>query len=202
MSGLQSLDLGSFYAYSARNAGPPSPTEQARAVVARHIARVHKSSRRRYASPRVTAQLAREGIPVNHKAVEAEMVRQGLKGRSSRRKMCTTRRDPSKVPAVDLVGRDFDRANIDQLWIGDATYIWTNEGWLYLATVIDACSRRLLGWSITDHLRTELCLDAIEAAVATRGGRRNLARVSCSTPTTAPAWVQGVVATPCWSCRS
>jgi transposase InsO family protein len=123
----------------------------------------------------VTAQLAREGIPVNHKAVEAEMVRQGLRGRSSRRKMRTTRRDPSKVPAVDLVGRDFERANLDQLWIGDATYIWTDEGWLYLATVIDACSRRLLGWSITDHLRTELCLDAIEAAVATRGGRRNLA---------------------------
>jgi transposase InsO family protein len=124
----------------------------------------------------VTAQLAREGIPVNHKAVEAEMARQGLRGRSSRRKMRTTRRDPSKVPAVDLVGRDFERANLDQLWIGDATYIWTDEGWLYLATVIDACSRRLLGWSITDHLRTEVCLDAIEAAVATRGGRRNLAR--------------------------
>jgi transposase InsO family protein len=103
------------------------------------------------------------------------MARQGLRGRSSRRKMRTTRRDPSKVPAVDLVGRDFKRANLDQLWIGDATYIWTDEGWLYLATVIDACSRRLLGWSITDHLRTELCLDAIEAAVATRG-RRNLAR--------------------------
>jgi transposase InsO family protein len=90
--------------------------------------------------------------------------------------MRTTRRDPSKVPALDLVGRDFERVKLDELWIGDATYIWTDEGWLYLATVIDACSRRLLGWSITDHLRTELCLDAIEAAVATRSGRRNLAR--------------------------
>jgi transposase InsO family protein len=89
--------------------------------------------------------------------------------------MRTTRRDPSKVPAADLVERDFARQRIDELWIGDATYIWTDEGWCYLATVIDACSRRLLGWSITDHLRTELCLDALEAAVATRGGRRNLA---------------------------
>jgi transposase InsO family protein len=124
----------------------------------------------------VTAQLAREGILVNHKAVEAEMARQGLRGRSSRRKMRTTRRDPSKVPALDLVGRDFERVKLDELWIGDATYIWTDEGWLYLATVIDACSRRLLGWSITDHLRTELCLAAIEAAVATRGGRRRLVR--------------------------
>jgi len=150
------VSTSGFYVYSDRIAGPPSPGELQRAEVARHVARVHKSSRRRYGSPRVTAQLAREGIFVNHKAVEAEMARQGLRGRSSRSKMRTTRRDPSKVPAVDLVGRDFERATLDQLWIGDATYICTDEGWLYLATVIDACSRRLLGWSITDHLRTEL----------------------------------------------
>ena len=179
------VSTSGFYAYAARKAGPSSPSELASAEAARHIAWVHKSSRRRYGSPRVTAQLAREGIPVNHKAVEAEMVRQGLQGRSSRRKMRTTRRDPSKVPALDLVQRYFERANLDQLWIGDATYISTSEGWPYLATVIDACSCRLLGWSITDHLRTELCLDAIEAGVATRGGRRNLAGVSCSTETTA-----------------
>jgi transposase InsO family protein len=123
----------------------------------------------------VTAQLAREGIVVNHKAVEREMARQGLAGRCSRRKMRTTRRDPTKVPAADLVERHFDREQTDELWIGDATYIWTDEGWCYLATVIDACSRRLLGWSVTDHLRTELCLDALQAAVATRGGRCNLA---------------------------
>jgi len=173
---VRRVSTSGFYAYAARKASPPSPGELARAEVARHVARVHKSSQRRYGSPRVTAQLAREGILVNHKAVEAEMVRQGLRGRSSRRKMRTTRRDPSKVPALDLVGRDFERVKLDELWIGDATYIWTDEGWLYLATVIDACSRRLLGWSITDHLRTELCLDAIEAAVATRGGRRRLVR--------------------------
>jgi transposase InsO family protein len=123
----------------------------------------------------VTAQLAREGITVNHKAVEREMARQGLAGRCGRRKMRTTRRDPSQVPAAHLVRRDFARPRTDELWIGDATYIWTDEGWCYLATVVDACSRRLLGWSITDHLRTELCLDALLAAVAARGGRRNLA---------------------------
>ena len=169
------VSTSGFYAYEARGHAGPSPAELPRAVIARHIARVHKTSRRRYGSPRVTAQLAREGVPVNHEAVEAEMARQGLVGRSSRRKMRTTRRDPSKVPATDLVERDFERQHTDELWIGDATYIWTDEGWCYLATVIDACSRRLLGWSITDHLRTELCLDALEAAVATRGGRANLA---------------------------
>jgi transposase InsO family protein len=168
------VSTSGFYAYAARKSAPPTPAVIAKASRSAHIARVHKSSRRRYGSPRVTAQLVREGVVVNHKTVEREMARLGLVGRSARRKMRTTRRDPTKVPAADLVQRDFDRSHTDELWIGDATYIWTDEGWCYLATVIDACSRRLLGWSITDHLRTELCLDALQSAVATRGGRRNL----------------------------
>lgn len=168
------VSASGFYAYAARLAAGPGPAAAARAVAAGHISRVHAASRRRYGSPRVTAQLAREGIVVNHKAVEREMTRQGLAGRCSRRKIRTTRRDPSQAPAADLVRRDFGRPGTDELWIGDATYIWTDEGWCYLATVVDACSRRLLGWSVTDHLRTQLCLDALLAAVAVRGGRRNL----------------------------
>jgi len=113
----------------------------ARQVAAAHVARVHAASRRRYGSPRVTAQLAREGITVNHKAEEREMARQGLAGRRSRRKIRTTRRDLSQVPAADLVRCNFARPGTDELWIGDATYIWTDEGWCYLATVVDACSR-------------------------------------------------------------
>jgi Integrase core domain/HTH-like domain len=169
------VSASGFYAWAARLAAGPGPAAAARAVTAGHITRVHAASRRRYGSPRVTAQLAREGIVVNHKAVEREMARQGLAGRCSRRKIRTTRRDPSQAPAADLVRREFGRSRTDELWIGDATYIWTDEGWCYLATVVDACSRRLLGWSITDHLRTRLCLDALLAAVAARGGRRNLA---------------------------
>lgn len=169
------VSASGFYAYAARIAAGPGPAAAARQAAAGHIARVHASSRCRYGSPRVTAQLAREGIVVNHKAVEREMARQGLTGRCSRRRIRTTWRDPAQVPAADLVHRDFARSRADELWIGDATYIWTGEGWCYLATVVDACSRRLLGWSITDHLRTELCLDALRAAVATRGGKQNLA---------------------------
>ena len=75
---------------------------------------------------------------------------------------------------MGLVNRRFEQTTLDALWVGDATYIPTDEGWLYLATVIDACSRRLLGWSMTDHLRTDLCLDALHAAVATRGGKANI----------------------------
>ena len=77
---------------------------------------------------------------MNHKAVEREMARQGLAGRCSRRKIRTTRRVPSQVPAADLVRRDFARPRTDELQIGDAIYIWTDEGWCYLVTVVDACS--------------------------------------------------------------
>jgi len=112
---------------------------------------------------------------VNHKTAEREMARQGLAGWCSRRKIRTMRRDPSRLPAADLVRRNFGRSQVDELRVGDATCIWTDEGWCYLATVVDACSRRLLGWSITDQLRTELCLGALLAAVAARGGRRHLA---------------------------
>ena len=135
------VSASGFYAWAARLAAGPGPATAARVITAAHIARVHGDSRRRYGSPRVTAQLAREGIVVNHKAVEREMARQGLEGRCSRRKIRTTRRDPSQVPAADLVRRNFARSRADELWIGDATYIWTDEGWCYLATVVDACSR-------------------------------------------------------------
>ena len=187
------LGAGLAGLYAALRAAGPGPAAAARQVTAAHIARVHAASRRRYGSPRVTAQLAREGITVNHKAVEREMALQGLAGRCSRRKIRTTRRDPAQVPAADLVRRDFARPGTDELWIGDATYIWTDEGWCYLVTVVDACSRRLLGWSITDHLRTELCLDALLAAVAARGGRRNLPAGIVFTPITArPIHCRGV----------
>ena len=116
------VSAGGFCAWAARLA------TGARAAAARAVtARAHRAgpaaSQRRYGSPRVTAQLAREGITVNHKAVEREMARQGLAGRCSRRKIRTTRRDPAQVPAADLVRRDFTRPRTDQLWIGDATSI-------------------------------------------------------------------------------
>ena len=108
---------------------------------------------------------------MNHKRVERLMAANGISGRCGRKKMRTTVRDPAAaLSAIWSTGASTRRA-LDTLWVGDATYIPTDEGWLYLATVIDACSRRLLGWSMTDHLRTELCLDALEAAVGTRGGK-------------------------------
>lgn len=171
------VSTSGYYDWVERNAAGPTVAQAAEADLVERIRLVHAESRGRYGEPRVTEQLARDGVVVNHKRVERLMARAGLRGRCGRRRMRTTIADPTKVPAADLVKRQFNRDELDQLWIGDATYIATDEGWLFLATVIDACSRRLLGWSITDHLRTELCLDALSAAVGTRGGKRNVAGV-------------------------
>jgi len=171
------VSTSGFYDWAERDAAGPTAAEAAEADLVERIRLVHAEARGRYGEPRVTEQLARDGVVVNHKRVERLMAREGLRGRCGRRKLRTTIADPTKVPAADLVRREFNRDRLDQLWIGDATYIPTDEGWLFLATVIDACSRRLLGWSITDHLRTELCLDALNAAVGTRGGKSNIAGV-------------------------
>lgn len=171
------VSASGFYAWAARTAAGPSGAEQADAALVERIRRVHRRSRGAYGAPRVTAQLARDGQRVNHKRVERLMAEHGMSGRHGRRKLATTTRDPDAAPAADLVRRDFAQPALDLLWVGDVTFIPTGQGWLFLATVIDACSRRLLGWSIAEHLRTELCLDALYAAVGSRGGRRNISGV-------------------------
>ncbi|MDP9332073.1 MAG: IS3 family transposase [Actinomycetota bacterium] len=165
------VSTSGYYDWVARVAAGSSDAERDDVVLLERIRKIHKKSRGRYGEPRITAQLARDGVWVNHKRVERLMAENGITGRCGRKKVRTTVRDPAAVLAGDLVNRCFDQTVLDTLWVGDATYIPTDEGWLYLATVIDACSRRLLGWSMTDHLRTELCLDALEAAVDTRGGK-------------------------------
>ncbi len=158
----------SYYAWAkADNAGPDEATWD-EAILANRVYDIWARSRGRYGVPRVTAQLWRQGTQVNHKRVERIMATLGLQGACGRRKLRTTVRDPHAAPAPDLVQRHFTSAELDALWIGDVTYIPTDEGWLYLATVIDTCSRRLLGWSMADHLRTELCADALNAAGLTR----------------------------------
>jgi transposase InsO family protein len=216
------VSTSGYYRWVERLAAGLSGAEPDDVVVLERIRAVHRASRGRYGEPRVTAQLARQGVAVNHKRVERLMALDGLVGRCGRKKVRTTVRDPAAVLSADLVNRQFEKATLDTLWVGDATYIPTDEGWLYLATVIDACSRRLLGWSMTDHLRTELCLDALHAAVGTRGGPGRVGGVifhsdhGCPgntqrTPTATPApnsvspsrWVpSGTATTTPWRSRS
>jgi transposase InsO family protein len=158
----------SYYEWRKRSEGP-SEALLAEAVLANRIYGVWKRSKGRYGSPRVTAALHKAGVDVNEKRVARLMGELGIAGRCGRRKVRTTWRDKRQAAAVDLVLRHFTAATIDETWVGDVTYVPTGQGWLFVASVLDVHSRLLVGWSIADHLRTELCSDALEAAVAARG---------------------------------
>ncbi|URN07128.1 IS3 family transposase [Actinomadura madurae] len=141
-------------------------------ALAEEIRRIHAGQDGTYGSPRVTAELRDTGRRVNHKRVERVMRAFGIVGVHLRRKVRTTVPEPSHHKIPDLIKRDFTAPVANRRYVGDITYLPVGDGkFLYLATVIDLCSRRLAGWSIADHMRTELVIDALEAAARTRGGR-------------------------------
>jgi transposase InsO family protein len=131
---------------------------------------VHQESRGRYGAPRVHAELRRRGHQHGRKRVARLMRQAGLKGRAARRWKKTTIPDPAAAARADRIRRDFtaDATNLNSRWCGDITYIRTWEGWLFLATVIDIASRRVVGYAMADHLRTELISAALANAVAAR----------------------------------
>ena len=124
-----------------------------------------------YGSPRVRAQLRRDGLAVSKKTVEASMARQGIQGRRRRRRRGLTRPDKTAAAAPDLLRRDFTAEAINQKWVGDFKQIDTDEGPVVLATVEDLYSRRMLGYATSDrHPTTALATAALNMAAATRGG--------------------------------
>lgn len=165
------VSRSAFYAWRVQ-AGCVDAATWDEAVLCDRIFELWSGSRGRYGSPRVTAGLWRQGVQVSEKRVARLMAELGIAGRCGRRKLRTTRRDPAATPAPDLLERDFTASAPDQRWSGDITYVPTGEGFVFVASVLDIYSRRLIGWSIADHLRTELCLDALDAAFATRNRRR------------------------------
>jgi putative transposase len=140
----------------------PSSRELADAELAERIEAIYDDSKGTYGWPRVHGQLRRDGVHVSRKRVARIMRQKGLIGRCRRRWAKTTISDP-EVVAVDLVKRAFGPGTVelDRVYVGDITYIWTWEGWAYLATVIDLASRRVVGWALADHMRAELVCDAL-----------------------------------------
>jgi transposase InsO family protein len=158
-----------YYDWLDRQQAGPSRALIEEAYLANWIFDVWRRSRRRYGAPRVTVALRKRGVEVNEKRVARLMGELGIAGKCGRRKIRTTWRDPAAKPAADLVDRDFSADEPDQLWVGDITFIPTDAGWLFVASVLDVCTRMIVGWSIADHLRAELCSDALAAAGANRG---------------------------------
>lgn len=121
-----------------------------------------------YGAPRIHAELREAGIQVARKRVARLMRRAGLAGVSRRKRIKTTLRDKRARPAPDLVTRNFSADAADRLWVADITYVPTRAGFLYLAVVLDAFSRRIVGWAMATHLRAELVLEALDMALARR----------------------------------
>jgi transposase InsO family protein len=159
----------SSYYYWTSTAPARAARQATDAVLARQIRAIHTADTT-YGVPRITAELRDRGTPVNHKRVERVMRAIGLQGLRLRRRTRTTIPDPAAAKAPDLIRRDFTAPATNQRYVGDITYLPVGErGFLYLATVIDLHSRRLAGWAIADHMRTELIIDALNAAQRTRG---------------------------------
>ncbi len=138
-------------------------------VLTSKIAAIHRRSRGTYGSPNIHAELADDhGIRVSRKRVARLMRAAGLKGATLRRYVVTTQADPKAERPVDLVEREFYATAPDRLWVADITYIPTWSGFLYLAMVLDVFSRKVVGWAMDTHLRTELILQALEMAVTQR----------------------------------
>jgi putative transposase len=132
------------------------------------IRAIHQASREAYGAPMIHAELVETGDAVNHKRVARLMRAHGIVGVTRRKSQWTTRRDPGASPAPDLVERAFRAERPDQLWVADITYVPTWTGFLYLAIVLDVCSRRIVGWAMATHLQTDLVLDALNMAIGQR----------------------------------
>ena len=153
---------------------PESARAAADRAIAAEIRAAHSNSRGRYGSPRVHAELRAHGRRVARKRVARLMRAMGLSARRKRRFRRTTDSAHAFPVAPNLLGRDFTAAAPDRVWLADLTYIWTAEGWLYLAVVLDLFTRRVVGWSMADHLGHELALAALDMAIACRRPRPGL----------------------------
>jgi transposase InsO family protein len=127
-----------------------------------------------YGSPRIRDELIDQGFEIGRKRVARLMREMGLQGVTPRKFRVTTDSDHGHPVAKNLMGRDFVATRPNEKWATDITYIWTAEGWLYLAIVMDLFSRRIVGWSTANHLKTDLCLEALQMAINQRTGIQGL----------------------------
>ena len=159
------VSTSGYYAWRKR---PPSVRAQVDAVLTEQIREIHKESEGTYGVPRIKPDLAAEGYRVSGKRIARLMKAAGLAGISGREGHRTTWRDPDAQAAPDLVNRNFTADGPDQLWVADITYVPTCVGFLYLAVVLDVWSRRVVGWAMETHLRTDLVLGALNMAILQR----------------------------------
>ena len=164
------VSTSGFYDWCRREETGPSVRELLDAELVGLMREIFDAAEGAYGVPRMHRELRGNGIVVNEKRVRRLMRLHGMAGRCIRRRCTTTIPGPDGYTIPDLVGRAFTPGKPDVAWCQDITYIHTGEGWLYLASVIDIGSRRMLGYSMADHMRTSLVTNALDMAIAARGG--------------------------------
>jgi putative transposase len=161
----RALELPRSSVYARRNR-PPSRRAQDTALLDVEVTATHQSSKQRYGSPRVHRALRRQGRRVSRKRVEARMRALGLRSKRAKRFRRTTQADSAHAPSPNLLNRQFMRAAPHEAWCGDITFVWTEQGWVYLALLIDLCTRSIVGWAVSEHCDAELALRCLNRAAA------------------------------------
>lgn len=159
------VSASGYYAWLSR---APSARSQADVLLGDRIEAIHRRSRNTYGRPRIKAELGAEGVTISNDRLSRLMNERKIQGASRRKGTRTTVRDRDARPAPDLVERDFTATAPDRLWVADITYVPTWSGFLFLAVVLDAFSRRIVGWSMSHSLRTQVVLDALDMAIYRR----------------------------------
>lgn len=162
MCRMLGVSRSGYYGWRDR---PPSKRSRENDALTERIREIHQRSRQTYGSPRVHAELNSLGTRCSRKRVARLMREAGVRGCMRGRRKGTTRRRGKRTPAEDLVKRNFAATEVDRVWVADITYVATLEGFLYLAFILDVHSRRIIGWAMESHLRTELVVDALQMAV-------------------------------------
>lgn len=160
------VSVSGYYAWRSRGA---SKHQQQDMLLLAYIREFYALSHGTYGSPRMTIELQEAGFTVGRRRVARLMQENGLKARVTRRFKRTTDSHHTFAIAPNLLGQDFEATGPDQKWAGDISYIWTREGWLYLAVMLDLYSRRVIGWATSDRLKTDLAITALNRALALRG---------------------------------
>ncbi len=172
MCEMLGVSRAGFYEWLGR---PPSARSRHNAQLTVQIHKSFELSDRTYGSPRVQRDLREWGYPCNHKRVERLMQVAGLQARHKRRRLpCDTGARPESSIAPNLLDRQFEATVPNQRWVADFTYIWTSEGWLYFAVVLDLFSRRIVGWSFSNQMTAQLVTDALIMAIWRRGRPQSL----------------------------
>ena len=159
------VSASGYYAWSTR---PPSARRLSDLMLGDRLEVLWRESHQTYGRPRIQSDLHDEGIYASDKRIARLMRERKIQGASRRKGFKTTIRDRDARPAPDLVDRNFTATAPDQLWVADITYVPTLAGFLFLAVVLDVFSRRVVGWAMATHLRTELVLDALDMAIYRR----------------------------------